>query len=116
MRQKFASHYSATNQQRTRHCSKTKCSQNRERYPVRPPGASKNAPFYVKADCEKGCGYAEDEGWLKRLQDDPNAWFAGAVAFFTLLTLFVLIRTNSHFRISERAYIKLSRYRHSPVA
>jgi hypothetical protein len=75
------------------------------------PGRSKQSPLYVKAECEKGCGHAENEGWRERLKSDPNAWFAGAVAVFTFATLLVLMRTNNHFRVSERAYINLS---HSP--
>jgi len=48
------------------------------------PGSRTDAPLYVHANCEHGCGYAEhQESWWQKFLTDPNATFALAVAFFT---------------------------------
>jgi hypothetical protein len=49
------------------------------------PGASKDAPLYVSAAYDHGCGYAEDvKHWWERFWAEPANVFAGAVALFTL--------------------------------
>jgi hypothetical protein len=41
------------------------------------PGLSREAPFYIQAECEHGCGYSEDDKtWFTRFRGDPNAFFA----------------------------------------
>ena len=45
---------------------------------------TKDAPLYVHAECEHGCGYSE-EGWWDRFWKVPNALFALWVAAFTFV-------------------------------
>jgi hypothetical protein len=45
---------------------------------------TKDAPLYVKAECERGCGYGDDgNGWWRRFWTDPSATFAAFLALFT---------------------------------
>jgi len=47
-------------------------------------GTSSAAPLYVKAACEHGCGYSEDnKGWWQKLWTDPVASFTTVLAMLT---------------------------------
>ena len=46
------------------------------------------APLYVKAECDKGCGYAEDPGYIEKLKTDPVAGFTLVLALFTIWLAF----------------------------
>ncbi|HEX4027723.1 MAG TPA: hypothetical protein VHX18_08885 [Rhizomicrobium sp.] len=62
--------------------------------PIPLAGSNKSSPLYVHAECEHGCGYPENDSFWNRLQNDPNAMFAGAVALFTLGLLAASVWTN----------------------
>ena len=89
-------------------------------------GSSKSSPLYVRADCEHGCGYTEKESGLERFKSDPNAWFAAAIAAFTLALFFASIWTNiltsrtiklarDEFNASHRPRIIIHSVKNSPV-
>jgi hypothetical protein len=84
-------------------------------HPVVQPGAGSaaNSPLYIRAACEKGCGYAENnEDWWQRLKTDPAEAFAAVMAIFQILLAFATVRAANAARaaaealpIVERAYL-----------
>ena len=50
----------------------------------RKTGTSAKHRLYVEAECEHGCGYTEEKGWLERLRTDPVATFTAVLAALTL--------------------------------
>lgn len=54
------------------------------------PGSSASRRLYVAAQCDHGCGYAEDDkGWREKFWTDPTATFTGALAILTLALVVV---------------------------
>src|SRR5271154_5233356 len=48
------------------------------------PGSVPTLPLYVKAACDHGCGYAENnEGMWEKIRTDPVAAFTGVLAALT---------------------------------
>jgi len=68
------------------------------------PGTIKTRPLYVDAYCDHGCGYSEDKsGFWQRLITDPNAFFAGVIAFLTLGLIVTGVMQWRSMRGQERA-------------
>lgn len=71
------------------------------------------APLYVKAECDKGCGYSEDDkGWWQKLWTDPVAGFTAVLAVFTVWLAFATRKAANAAKVAadalpalERAYI-----------
>jgi hypothetical protein len=72
-----------------------------------PPGSSKANPVYVAAQCEHGCGYAEDRrSFLDRIWTDPIAAFTAVLGVSTIALWWV---TRSMADTSKRTLLDLER-------
>lgn len=45
---------------------------------------SPSHPLYVKAQCDHGCGYSEDSGYIEKLKTDPVSGFTLVLALVTI--------------------------------
>jgi hypothetical protein len=70
-----------------------------------PIGSSPKTPLYVKANCDKGCGYSEDDkGWWRKLWTDPVATFTALLAGFTIwLAIFTATAARAAIRAANTA-------------
>jgi len=76
-------------------------------------GNSPSSPLYVKANCDHGCGYAEDPGYINKLANDPIAGFTLVLAVFTVVLAFATVKAanaaESAANIAQRTLTELER-------